>query len=267
MIKFINTKQYKQFCEFCIACQRDKYIGLCHGSAGVGKTESARYYSKWYHVTKALNLDKTFSPLPVPAFSMQKLNSVLYTPSLLDIPKQAIIDIKNLQKKFSRLKEKFMYGEEIPMYAREENRNFAELVIIDEAERLKPQAFELIRELYDEGSTTFIFVGMPGIERTLERFPQLYSRIGFIHQFKNLGRAEVEFIVNKHPTNLGIRIDENDFTDQEAISAIVRMTNGNFRLINRLLKQSLRIMKVNCMTTLTKEIIEAARTCLLIGEK
>lgn len=267
MIKFIHTKQYKQFCEFCSACRQDKYIGLCHGPAGAGKTESARQYSKWYQVTQEFNKDHPFTSSPPPTFSMKNLHTILYTPSLLELPKQTIADIKDTQRRFNWLKERYIYGKEIPDHARKENRNFAELVIIDEAERLKPQALELIRELYDKGETTFIFVGMFGIERTLERFPQLYSRIGFIHQFKNLSRAEVEFIVNKHPVNLGIKIDENDFTDQEAISAIVRMTNGNFRLINRLLKQSLRIMKVNKMTSLTKEIIEAARTCLLIGEK
>jgi hypothetical protein len=50
------------------------------------------------------------------------------------------------------------------------------------------------------------------------------------------------------------------------MAAIVMSTGGNFRLINRLIKQSLRIMKVNCMTTITKEIVDAARSCLLIGE-
>ena len=108
---------------------------------------------------------------------------------------------------------------------------------------------------------------MPGIEKILERFPQLYSRVGFVHQFKNLGKAEVEFILNKHLAKLGIEVDENDFTDQEVVSAIIRITNGNFRLINRVLKQAFRIMKVNRITILTKEIIEAARNCLLIGEK
>ncbi len=213
MIKFIKTKQYKQFSEFCTACSQDKYIGLCYGPAGVGKTESARHYAKWYQVTEALDSTSTAPP----PFSMKKLHSVLYTPSVLEMPRYIISDIRNIQRKFSFLKERSIYGSEIPHHARLENRNFADLVIIDEAERLKPQAFELIRELYDKGGTTFIFIGMPGIERTLERFPQLYSRIGFIHQFKNLGRSEVEFIVNKHPSNLGIKIDENDFTDQEAI--------------------------------------------------
>jgi DNA transposition AAA+ family ATPase len=267
MNNFINTKQYKQFSEFCKACHRDKYIGLCYGLAGVGKTESARHYSNWYQVIKSNKQSVPFSPLPIPTFSMKRLNSILYTPNILENPKQMIFDIKKMQKKFSWLKEKYIYGEEIPMCAREENRNFAELVIIDESERLKPQSFELIREVYDQGETNFIFIGMPGIEKTLERFPQLYSRVGFVHQFKNLGKVEVEFIINKNFSKLGIEIDENNFSDQEAISAVIRMTNGNFRLINRLLKQSIRIMKVNHMTILTKEIIEAARSCLLIGEK
>ena len=269
MNRFIKTKRYKQFSEFCKACHYDKIIGLCYGAAGVGKTESARYYSKWYQLSQFIQRAPYASPAPKPKLtcSIKRLNSIVYTPSLLDPPKEIVTDIKNMQRRFSFLKEKDIYGEDIPWHARQESRNFAELVIIDEAERLKAQGFELIREMYDEGKATFIFIGMPGIEKTLERFPQLYSRVGFLHQFKTLGKTEIEFIIEKHFMKLGIEMDENDFSDQETVSTIIRMTEGNFRLINRLLKQSLRIMKVNRMTTLTKEIIEAARSCLLIGEK
>ena len=140
MNKFINTKLYKQFSEFCKACHHDKIIGLCYGPAGVGKTESARRYSKWYQVNKSIE-EYYSSRIPLPACSMKRINSILYTPSLLDQPKQIILTIKEMQLKFSRLKERDIYGEEIPMKAREENRNFAEVVIIDEAERLKAQAF------------------------------------------------------------------------------------------------------------------------------
>lgn len=280
MNKFIKTKQYKQFAEFCKACHRDQYIGLCYGSAGAGKTEAAKHYSNWHHVRKhfddrsdrVLYLDDntgsySYKPRPAITFSMSRLHSILYTPSLLASPRDIIQQIRHEQRQFSLLKERFLYPDEIPEAVRMENRNFAELVIIDEAERLKPMAFELIRELYDEAGTSFIFIGMPGIEKTVERFPQLYSRVGFVHQFKNLGKGEVEFIISMHFSKLGIGIDETDFGDQEAVSAIIRMTNGNFRLINRLLKQSYRIMQVNCMTSLTTEILDAARKCLLIGER
>ena len=96
------------------------------------------------------------------------------------------------------LKERYIYGDEIPEHARIENKNFAELIIIDEAERLKPQGIEFLRELYDNGEANFIFVGMPGIEKILQRFPQLYSRIGFVHQFKKLDANEVKFILQYH---------------------------------------------------------------------
>lgn len=58
-----------------------------------------------------------------------------------------------------------------------------------------------------------------------------------------------------------------DFSDYEALASIIKITNGNFRLIQRLFTQIERILEINQLTTITTEVIEAARNSLVIGIK
>jgi hypothetical protein len=82
---------------------------------------------------------------------------------------------------------------------------------------------------------------MPGLEKRLARYPQLYSRVGFAHHFRSLSKAEVYYLIEHHCKQLGANFGYDDLADTEVLAAIVRITNGNFRLINRLLKQVNRI--------------------------
>jgi hypothetical protein len=43
------------------------------------------------------------------------------------------------------------------------------------------------------------------------------------------------------------------------VAAIVRITGGNFRLIERLFAQIERVAQMNAMTTLTTELVTAAQ--------
>lgn len=64
---------------------------------------------------------------------------------------------------------------------------------------------------------------------------------------------------------LGISIKREDFSDYEALTSIMKVTNGNFRLIHRLFTQIERILEINNLSSITTEVVEAARNSLVIG--
>ena len=263
---FLVTKEYRRFVEFCEACRRDRYIGLCYGPPGVGKTLSARHYAQWDRIEAAQA--RWQSPGRVVPIEVAACYTVFYTPPVANTPRGIEYAVEERCAMLTDLVKAARPNpyEGGPDALAWELLEHTELLIVDEADRLKMAGLEQLRDLYDRGTFGgMVLLGMPGLEKRLARYPQLYSRVGFAHTFRPLSPEEMQFVLAHHWTTLGLTLDGTDFTDSEAMAAIVRITGGNFRLLQRLFAQIGRLLTLNGLHTLTKEVVEAARECLIIG--
>jgi DNA transposition AAA+ family ATPase len=139
------------------------------------------------------------------------------------------------------------------------------LLVIDEADRLRMAGLEQVRDIFDHGGIGLVLIGMPGIEKRLARYLQFYSRIGFVHEFRPLGNVETRHLLGQRWTPPGVKLPERPL-DPETVAVIIRMTGGNFRLLNRLLTQIERILEIDALDEVTKTVVEAARESLVIGQ-
>ena len=306
--KFIETREYRQFAEFCDACQRHKYIGLCYGPPGVGKTLSAKRYARWDDLTESSFFRNRY------AIRLEwSVNStvLLYTPQVVNSPAQIRetiertrfelrqIHVEKLRAKHqpaiyrieSRLGEMRLLAyhngqsqppiEETSDYQRlqdkagelrrrleircHEVRDPTSLIIVDEADRLKDIGLEQVRDIYDRGGIGVVLIGMPGLEKRLARYPQLYSRVGLVHQFRPISEEEVRQILAESWQPEGVSLPSMGLADTEVLAAILRITGGNFRLLHRLLTEMGRLVELNQLRQVTPELVDTAREGLVIG--
>ncbi|HXL36510.1 MAG TPA: AAA family ATPase [Ktedonobacteraceae bacterium] len=281
---FVATKAYRRFAEMCDGCRRTRVVGLGYGPPGTGKTESAEQYAQW-------NLFKPFLPEPLITFTgrsavdglypyrplafasvpldvpVQQCRTVFYTPPVSASAARIEKEVLTLFAAFSYLVEaanQLHQGNEEFLVTRRFSRHI-ELLMVDEANRLKDAGLEVIRDIADRGKFGLVLLGMPGLDKRLMRAPQLYSRIGFAQKIEPLSDDETRFFLDQRWSHR-VSAHSNDFTDQEAVAAILRITRGNIRLIERLMMQVEHILVANQLQVVTKEVVETARDNLIIGD-
>lgn len=297
----VETVEHRRFAEFCDACRHYRSIGLCYGSPGVGKTLSARRYARW-EALAAVDVyrlsDAEVRALGTPT-ALFYTPGVVNTPRSIGeeigrgrallhrIAREAIHREQHAaaakrradyeQQRDGWLHVRGEMASDRPDLPPEPDyaalmQEFAEqdaaildptrLILIDEADRLKMASLEAARDLFDRSNLGLILIGMPGIEKRMARYPQFYSRIGFVHEFRPLSVSEVRRLLGEGWRPAGVTLGPGD---EDSIASIVRVTGGNFRLLHRLLAQAERIARLNGLDAITGPVVDAARESLVIG--
>jgi DNA transposition AAA+ family ATPase len=262
---FIATKEHRRFTAFAHAIRKHRTIGLCFGPAGVGKTLSARRHANWDLAEPLLHTWGPREPADDHVYAaLARSRTVFHTPTVGGTLRELRKDLDLLTSRVESCIEQHhrSTSEGERCVAR---NSMIELIIIDEAERLSTSALEHLRDMFDRMPIGLMLIGMPGIEKRLARYPQLYSRVGFAHHYRPLQGDELTFVLTRHWRQLGLSLDDADFTDTQAIAAISRITRGNFRLLHRLFVQVERILRINELHVITEDVVEAARSTLVIG--
>jgi DNA transposition AAA+ family ATPase len=262
---FIATKEHRRFTEFANAIRKHRTIGLCFGPAGVGKTLSARRHANWELAEPLLQTWGPREPCDENVYAaLARSRTVFHTPTvggtLRELRKDLDLMTSRVDICIKQDRSTTSDGKRVVSRA-----SMVELMIIDEAERLSTSAVDYLRDIFDRTTIGLMFIGMPGIEKRMTRYPQLYSRVGFAHHYRPLQGDELTFVLTRHWRKLGLSLDSADFTDTQAIAAISRITSGNFRLLHRLFVQIERILSINELNVITEDVVEAARSTLVIG--
>lgn len=201
----VETLEYRRFAEFCDACRRYGYIGLCYGTPGVGKTLSARRYANWGKVEMYWNHQCRTKAL---LKEISKGTAAFYTSPVVGSPGHLERDISKSRSllhnagierarwyEAARTKRLFHRAEALRDPKRnpdgyrsaeafdvenafhdQRNRSLqvtsavpdpTALLIIDEADRLKEVGLEQVRSIFDHGGIGLVLIGMPGIEKRL----------------------------------------------------------------------------------------------------
>ncbi len=263
---FIATKEHRRFVEFANAVRKHRYIGLCYGPAGVGKTLSAWRYAHWDFVEPFIEQGALAHPERAEiCAALARSRAVFHTPTVLGTLRDLRETLDTRMFHVNACIDGHLHQDETGFQVIDLGARHIEMLIFDEAERLSVTAIEFIRDIFDRTGVGVILIGMPGMEKRLERYPQFYSRVGFAHHYRPLTGDELSFVLTRHWRSLGVHLDDADFTDAQAVASIARITGGNFRLLHRLFTQIERVMRINELTVITDDVVEAARSTLVVG--
>src|SRR6476619_3421612 len=152
---FLITKQHRRFAEFAAAVRRHRYIGACYGAPGIGKTLSARTYAAADDCDQWFNHDQLRGErLPPSVFASR---TIMWTPYMTTTPRELEQEIGILAGQVGTGIEDLINPDqaEFQWYDNDHPERI-ELLIVDEADRLRTTGLEQLRDYFDRRGIALI---------------------------------------------------------------------------------------------------------------
>ena len=257
---FVVTREYELFAEFLGAVRRYRWMAVCTGEAGVGKTRYAERYATWDVIKPVFPRHAYCGDLPR---EVAECRTVYYKVPVVVTPKQLVNEIKDRRRIVSQLVDRAARDHGVdalegPMGL--EDRT--ELLIVDEAQRLKGNALEQMRDIYDDGGFGVAMLSkLSSYERILATDERFRVRLSPPYRLKTPRAAPMRQIVAR-PDLFDVGLPPEAFSDEEAVSAIIRATSCNFGYLMRLVQQIEDTLRANRLEvgpgSVTLEVVEIA---------
>jgi replication-associated recombination protein RarA len=239
-IETSNVRRFITFMELITDSQkRYSTMGVVTGPAGIGKTVSIQAYLD--------NLEpRAHTGLP---------GSIKVTVKPRSTPKALAVDTVDSLRDKPRGRNSYELADEA---AAAIVRNALELLIIDEADRLNEDSFELLRHLFDKTGCPIVVVGLPRILGVIDRHEKFASRVGLRMDFLPLEQDEILNVVLPGLVFERWEFDPSSETDRQMGERIWKMVNPSLRKLRNLLQIASQIAKAYDQPRVTLSTVNEA---------
>ena len=136
--------------------------------------------------------------------------------------------------------------------------NDLKLLIVDEADRLNEDSFDVLRHIFDKTGCPIVLVGLPSILRVVDRHEKFSSRVGLRMQFKPLELEEVLSVVLPELIYPCWVYEPKNAEDRLLGTNIWNRVNPSLRTLANLLDLASQTARAMESPTITQECIDEA---------
>lgn len=113
-----------------------------------------------------------------------------------------------------------------------------EILIVDEADRLKPETFADVRDIYDKLAIAVVLVGTDRLDAVVKRDEQVYNRFRACHRFGKLSGEEFKKTVEIWEQKVLKLPVASNLTTKEMLKILISATEGYIGRLDEILREA-----------------------------